>query len=94
MIASASTITLESNGNYFVVTGTTTINRIDSAGWKAGSVIFVRFTDFLTLTHNASAIGNAKPINLASGTNATGIKTISLVYDEQDAKWYELSRVM
>lgn len=51
-IASASALTLGTDGNYFDVTGTTTITSISSAG--VGSVIKLHFDGSLTLTHHAT----------------------------------------
>lgn len=51
-IASATALTLGSDGNYFDVTGTTTITSIGTAG--IGTVIRLHFDAILTLTHNAA----------------------------------------
>jgi hypothetical protein len=53
-IASAATLTLGSDGNYFHVTGTTTITAISTT--PKGTVIRLEFTGILTLTSNASII--------------------------------------
>lgn len=53
-IASAATITIPANGNYCVVTGTTTISSIADS-WN-GRVVTLRFSDSLTLTNSASLI--------------------------------------
>jgi len=47
-IASASSITL-GEGNYFIVTGTTTIATISTTNWTDGSVVNIMFSGILTL---------------------------------------------
>ncbi|MBK9333837.1 MAG: hypothetical protein IPM96_15880 [Ignavibacteria bacterium] len=47
-IASDAAITL-GNGNFFVITGTTTISTISTSGWTDGSVVHLFFTASLTL---------------------------------------------
>ena len=51
-IASAAALALGTDGNYFDVTGTTTITSISTAG--IGTVIKLHFDDALTLTHDAT----------------------------------------
>lgn len=51
-IASASTLTLGTDGNYFDVTGTTTITAISSA--QAGTLIVLQFDAALQLTHHST----------------------------------------
>lgn len=53
-LASASTLTLGTDGNYFDVTGTTTITAISSMA--AGSLIRLKFEGALTLTHNSTSL--------------------------------------
>jgi hypothetical protein len=61
-IASAATLNLGADGNYFDVTGTTTITAISSK--QAGCIIVLQFDGALTLTHGAALI-------LMGATNAT-----------------------
>jgi hypothetical protein len=65
-IASAATLTLGADGNYFDVTGTTGITNISSRG--IGTAIKLHFDDIVTIT-NSSNIENigAVNINTASG---------------------------
>ena len=51
-VASAGALTLGSDGNYFDITGTTSITSIGSVG--VGAVVKLHFDDELTLTHNAT----------------------------------------
>jgi hypothetical protein len=51
-VASASTLTLGDDGNYFDITGTTTITAIATKG--AGTVVKLHFDASLTLTHHAT----------------------------------------
>lgn len=51
-VASATALPLITDGNYFDVTGTTTVTSFNSVG--VGSVVMLHFDDALTLTHNAT----------------------------------------
>jgi hypothetical protein len=52
-VASASTIAALS-ANYFHVTGTTTINLMDSTNWQDGAEVEIYFEGSLTITNNAA----------------------------------------
>lgn len=83
-VASADEITLGANGNYFDVTGTTTINHINKTDWPSGTPVTLQFDANLTVTHNAAApSGTEASILLAGGANfnATADDTLQLVYD-------------
>lgn len=69
-VASASTLTLGDDGNYFDITGTTTITAIATKG--AGTVVKLHFDASLTLTHHATDLvlpGGAN-ITTAAGDEA------------------------
>lgn len=53
-VASASTLTVGTDGNFFHVTGTTTINAI--ATWPAGTTFKLAFDGALQLTHNGTSL--------------------------------------
>ena len=83
-VASADEITLGTDGNYFDITGTTTINHINNAGWQNGSVVVLQFDASVTVTHNAgSPTGSEASILLSGASNfsATANDTLMLVYD-------------
>lgn len=83
-VASADEITLGTDGNYFDITGTTTINHINNTDWQAGSVVILQFDASVTVTHNAgSPTGTEADILLAGAANfpATANDTLTLVYD-------------
>ena len=59
-VASASSISVPDNENYFIVTGTTTITAIASTTSGAtaidtGTIVTIKFSGALTLTHNATS---------------------------------------
>jgi hypothetical protein len=83
-VASASTLALSSAGNYFEVTGTTTINAISAQ--NAGNVLYLRFQGALTLTHSANLL-------LLGGGNArTAAGDLSVFIAEAGAVWREIWR--
>ena len=56
-ISSANDITLGNDGSYFIFTGTTTLQRIATAGWTSGSVVTFGFTNSLTIQHGVASGG-------------------------------------
>lgn len=62
-LASASSVTIGTDGNYFDITGTTTITAFSTV--TIGTWILVQFDGALTLTHNASSF------KLPGGANIT-----------------------
>ena len=94
-IASADTITLGNDGNYFDITGTTTIHHIDNSGWQIGAVITLQFDASVTVTHNSgSTTGSEASMLLAGAGNlsATANDTLTLVYD--GTTWREVARTV
>ena len=92
-VASAGTITL-TTGNYFDITGTTTINFITTTNWGNNTVI-LQFDSSLTVTHNAAAPpANTAAILLSGSVNfaATANDTLQLVFDS--TTWREVSRTV
>ena len=99
-IASAGTITIPAVGEYFRVSGTTTINFITvDATMLAGRPFVLGFTGVLTVGNNTgSPPGGTAPILLTAGANLTTIAGSSSVdgsklvlrYDDAVAKFVEV----
>jgi len=90
-VASANDITL-GQGNFFLVTGTTTVQRILGAGWTAGSVVTLYFADNIQIDHNVAAGGGYYGILLeGAGGNfsATASDTLTIIFSAD--KWREIS---
>lgn len=84
-VASAAALAIGTDGNYFAVTGTTTITSI--ATRQAGTVITLRFDGALTLTHNATSL------ILQGATNLTTAAGDVLTFVSEGAgNWREKSR--
>jgi hypothetical protein len=76
-VASAGALTLGTDGNYFDITGTTTITSIGTLG--IGTVVTLHFDGALTLTHNATDLvlpGGAN-ITTAAGDEFTFVEYAS-----------------
>lgn len=80
-VASASNITLPDNGNFFDITGTTTITSITAK--SAGTVVWLQFDGILTVTD-----GSNLKLNGDLSTNAETV--LQLVSD--GTNWFEVSR--
>lgn len=92
-VASADEITLGIDGNYFDITGTTTINHINKTDWQAGSEITLQFDASVTVTHNAASPTGTEASILLEGSidfNATANDTLTLRYD--GVTWREKTR--
>jgi hypothetical protein len=77
-VASATALPILTDGNYFDVTGTTTITSIATTG-KVGTVIRLHFDGILTLTHNATdlVLPGAANITTAAGDEFTFVEFAS-----------------
>lgn len=73
-VASAATLTLGDDGNYFDITGTTAITSIASKG--VGTVVKLHFDAALTLTHHATdlVLSGGADITTAAGDEAEFIE--------------------
>ena len=94
-IASADEITLGTHGNYFDITGTTTINHITKTDWPAGSIVALQFDASVTVTHNAGTPAGTEASILLAGAvdfNSTPDDILQLVYD--GATFREVSRTV
>jgi len=83
-VASADTIILGNDGNYFDITGTTQINHISNSGWQSGSIVMLQFDASVTVAHNAGSETGSEASILLSGAgnlSATANDTLTLVYD-------------
>ena len=79
-VASADALTLGNDGNYFDITGTTTITSIGTL--KVGIIVCLHFDDILTLTHNATDLILPSGENI---TTAVGDEAIFIEY--ATGKW-------
>lgn len=80
-------------GNYFMVTGSTQINRIAAEGWQVGSIITLRFADSVTVKNGQTAGSGYYGFKLsgAADFSATQYDTLTLAYD-QLGWWIEICR--
>jgi len=84
-IASASTITLGTDGNFFDITGTTTITAIGAL--QAGHIVILQFDGACQITHNATSL------ILQGAVNYTTAAGDVLAFISQDGtNWRELFR--
>lgn len=83
-LTAADEMALGTDGNFFEVDGTTTINHLTNTNWQAGSVVTLQFNESVTVTHNAGTpTGTEASLLLAGAANlsATASDTLTLVYD-------------
>lgn len=95
---SAASLTITDTGNYYRVTGATTINEIQTPSTTVSGLtheITLMFTSTPTLTNNyGTPTGGYSVMNLAGGVNfvATANDVVTLVYWPTDNTWKEKSR--
>lgn len=93
-VTAAGDLTLGLDGNIFPTTGTTTINRITTTNWVAGSVVTLELPATAVVAHRGAATAGAVArINLNGAANFTvGANggTLSLMYNGTD--WMEMGR--
>ena len=91
-IAAANDLTLNDDGNIFVITGNTQINAITTTRWSAGAQVTLIFTGSPTVKHNTAGGGSTAPILLSASVDlsAAANTILSLVYD--GSNWHEVSR--
>jgi len=89
-VASGTDITLSGGGNYFDITGTTTIDTIASTNWTAGSIVILQFDASVTVSHNTAGTGASILLSGAANFSATLDDTLMLVFD--GTTWRETSR--
>lgn len=90
--ACANDITLGSDGNLFLLTGNTNLQRLATAGWQAGSVVWLQFSGTPTVVRAVAGGGGFASILLTGGANlvCTANTLLGLVYD--GTNWNEIAR--
>ena len=93
-VASAGTITL-TQGNFFDITGTTTIDFITTTLWKQGTPITLQFDSAVTINHDTGSVpANTGALFLDGSVNIafTAGSTLTVVYD--GTYWRETGRMV
>lgn len=93
-VTAANDMTLGTDGNVFGITGTTTINGIASAGWKAGAIVVLLFGASVTVKHNTAASAGFASLKLAGAGDfsATDNDTLTIMYS--GTYWVEMARTV
>lgn len=75
--------TFPGDGNFFAVTGTTTVDGFATAGWQAGSVVYLTFDGNITLSNAGTVAGGFADMRLVGGANvsATALDIVTLMFD-------------
>lgn len=92
-IAAANDLTLGGDGNFFIITGNTTVNAILVVNWQAGSTVILMFTGTPTIKHNTAGGAGTATMKLLNGVDLVVSKNptiLQLVYD--GTNWQEVSR--
>ena len=92
-VTSANDITL-GQGNFFGVLGTTTIERIASAGWTDGSVITLGTAASVQISNDVAAGGGFNQIALSGSADIAMTAGSTLTLIMSSTKWKEVSRML
>jgi hypothetical protein len=93
-VASAGDLTLGTGGNFFQLTGTTTINGIAIANWQSGAVVTLKFGGALTLTHNGAPSGGFGKLLMNGSVNAAATAGSVFTFRFDGTNWNEQSRMV
>jgi hypothetical protein len=91
-VSSAGNLTLGADGNSFVITGTTAINAITTAGWTAGAIVVLLFASTSAVNHNTAGGGGTAPILLAGAEAFGPSANAALVLLYNGTAWQEIAR--
>lgn len=94
-VASAATLTVGADGNFFTITGNTNIDFITTTDWIAGSELTLEFTGTPTLNHNTAAppVGTAA-LFLSGAAPFVSTAGCILKFIYNGTVWKELSRTL
>lgn len=91
-VASATDITLGGDGNYFHITGTTTVTTISATGWQAGSIIVIETDGSQTWSHQVAGVGASLWLSGAANVSMTANDKMILMYD--GTNWLQIAPVL
>lgn len=91
-ITAAGDLTLGTDGNFFKITGNTTVNAITTSNWQAGSEVTLWFSGTPTVSHNTAGGGGTALIQLDSQVSMSAVSgtILKLIYD--GTVWREIGR--
>jgi hypothetical protein len=94
-VASASDITLGTDGNLFHITGNTGINRIATANWQAGSIIILHFDSNPVVNHQGVATGGGfAGLNLRFSVDFTASVNSRAMFYFEGTDWWQISPII
>lgn len=91
-ITAAGDLTLGSDGNFFKITGNTTINAITTTNWQAGSQVTLWFTGTPTISHNTAGGASTAKIQLEGAVNMSAEDGAYLTLTYNGTDWVEQTR--
>ena len=78
-IVSATDLTLGNDGNYFIITNSTDIERIATAGWTSGSMVRLGFTNALNIIQGVASGGGFAKIETEGSANIACVNGTELL---------------
>lgn len=91
-VSAAGDLTLGSDGNFFKITGNTTINAITTTNWQAGSEVTLWFTGTPTISHNTAGGASTAKIQLEGAVNMSAEDGAYLTLTYNGTDWVEQTR--
>lgn len=87
-VASAASVTLGTDGNYFEISGTTGIDCISKEGWTPGSRVYIEFQGVLTMRHNQACTLPFLPIYTIGAINVDTAASNTMDFMLGTQGWY------
>lgn len=83
--------TLGNDGNVFLISGTTTVDGFATAGWQAGSIVWIQTSGNITFNSAGTVAGGYAAMALTGNLSMTANDTIGLLYD--GTSWVEIALI-
>lgn len=91
-ITAAGDLVLGNDGNGFVVVGGTTINAINDINWQGGAVVYLVFTETVTVKHDTAGGPNTNPLKLNGSVDFVAESNDLLALWHSGSYWHEIGR--
>jgi len=93
-VTAAGDLVLGTDGNTFAVAGATTVNAIDTTGWREGNIIVLYFVPggSPTLKHNTAGGAGTAPMLLSGSVDWTTGADYTITFFFDGTSWQEIAR--
>lgn len=83
--------TLGTDGNFFIISGTTTIDGFATVGWRAGSIIVLNTSGSITFTNAGTVAGGYGAMLLVGGANVSMTANDNMILIFDGTAWQQIA---